>query len=45
VVGVYGMNFKFMPELNWKFGYPGVMVLILIACLILYRTFRRNRWL
>jgi magnesium transporter len=45
VVGVYGMNFDFMPELHWKFGYPLVMVLILVACLILYRTFRRNRWL
>jgi magnesium transporter len=45
VVGVEGMNFDFMPELHWKFGYPMVMVLILIACLILYRTFRRNRWL
>jgi len=45
VVGVYGMNFKFMPELTWKFGYPLVMTLIVIACLILYRTFRRNRWL
>jgi magnesium transporter len=45
VVGVYGMNFDFMPETRWKFGYPVVMVLILIACLILYRTFRRNRWL
>jgi magnesium transporter len=45
VVGVYGMNFDFMPETHWKFGYPLVMVLTLVACLILYRTFRRNRWL
>jgi magnesium transporter len=45
VVGVYGMNFEFMPELRWRFGYPLVMALILIACLFLYRTFRRNRWL
>lgn len=45
VVGVYGMNFDFMPELRWKFGYPVVMALILVACVILYRTFRRNRWL
>ncbi|HEU5469631.1 MAG TPA: magnesium and cobalt transport protein CorA [Actinophytocola sp.] len=45
VVGVYGMNFDYMPELRWHFGYPLVMVLILVACLILYRTFRRNRWL
>jgi magnesium transporter len=45
VVGVYGMNFDYMPELRWHFGYPMVMVLILVACLILHRTFRRNRWL
>ncbi|HET9140714.1 magnesium and cobalt transport protein CorA [Actinophytocola sp.] len=45
VVGVYGMNFDYMPELRWHFGYPLVMVLILVACVFLYRTFRRNRWL
>jgi magnesium transporter len=45
VVGVYGMNFDYMPELHWQFGYPLVMVLILLACVFLYRTFRRNRWL
>ncbi|HEV2778799.1 MAG TPA: magnesium/cobalt transporter CorA [Actinophytocola sp.] len=45
VVGVYGMNFDFMPELRWKFGYPAVLALIVVACVILYRTFRRNRWL
>jgi magnesium transporter len=39
------MNFQFMPELDWKFGYPfalGLMVLI-SAALILY--FRRRKWL
>jgi magnesium transporter len=45
VVGVYGMNFDYMPELKWKFGYPLVMSLVLIACLTLYRILRRNRWL
>lgn len=45
VVGVYGMNFDYMPELRWQFGYPLVMVLISAACVVLYRTFRRNRWL
>ncbi|GLZ35811.1 magnesium transport protein CorA [Lentzea sp. NBRC 105346] len=44
-VGIYGMNFDYMPELHWKYGYPVVMSLILIACLILYRILRRNRWL
>lgn len=45
VVGVYGMNFDYMPELHWKFGYPLVILLILLGCLVLYRTFRRNQWL
>ncbi|MFC4853875.1 magnesium/cobalt transporter CorA [Actinophytocola glycyrrhizae] len=45
VVGVYGMNFDYMPETHWRFGYPLVMLVILGACLILYRIFRRNRWL
>ncbi|MFD4670812.1 magnesium/cobalt transporter CorA [Lentzea sp. NPDC058450] len=45
VVGVYGMNFEFMPELKWRFGYPLILSLILIACLTLYRILRRNRWL
>lgn len=44
-VGVYGMNFDYMPELHWRFGYPAVLLVILGACLILYRIFRRNRWL
>ncbi|HEX2130575.1 MAG TPA: magnesium and cobalt transport protein CorA [Actinophytocola sp.] len=45
VVGVYGMNFDYMPETHWRFGYPLVMAVILGVCLILYRIFRRNRWL
>jgi magnesium transporter len=45
VVGVYGMNFDYMPELHWKFGYPLVILVILGVCLFLYRIFRRNRWL
>ncbi|OLF16426.1 magnesium/cobalt transporter CorA [Actinophytocola xanthii] len=45
VVGVYGMNFDYMPELRWRFGYPLVVLVILGACVILYRIFRRNRWL
>jgi magnesium transporter len=45
VVGVYGMNFDFMPELHWKYGYPIVITVTLIVCLILHRIFKRNRWL
>ncbi|MGQ0841188.1 magnesium and cobalt transport protein CorA [Actinokineospora sp.] len=45
VVGVYGMNFDQMPELRWKYGYPFVVAVILFACLVLHRTFKRNKWL
>jgi magnesium transporter len=43
--GVYGMNFTHMPELHWKIGYPAVIVLIALVCLLLYRGFKRNGWL
>ncbi|WP_328684016.1 magnesium/cobalt transporter CorA [Streptomyces sp. NBC_01261] len=45
VCGVYGMNFDHMPELHWRFGYPLVIGVITVACLVLYRGFRRNGWL
>ena len=45
VAGIYGMNFAHMPELNWQYGYPFTLALIAVACLVLYRGFRRNGWL
>lgn len=45
VAGIYGMNFKDMPELRWHFGYPVVLIFIAIACFLLYRRFRRIGWL
>ena len=45
IAGVYGMNFEHMPELTWKYGYPGLMTLILAGTILLYRAFRRNGWL
>ncbi|MET9832379.1 magnesium and cobalt transport protein CorA [Streptomyces sp. NPDC006385] len=45
VCGVYGMNFDYMPELRWTFGYPMVIAVISTVCVVLYRGFRRNRWL
>lgn len=32
-------------NLHWRFGYPIMIVAILVICLVLYRTFRRNHWL
>jgi magnesium transporter len=45
IAGIYGMNFDFMPELRWRFGYFIVLGGILTICLVLYRLFRRNGWL
>ncbi len=45
VAGIYGMNFEHMPELESRFGYPAVLVLIAVACLLLYRRFKRAGWL
>ncbi|MGP2437746.1 magnesium and cobalt transport protein CorA [Streptomyces sp. JW3] len=45
VCGVYGMNFDHMPELGWRYGYGLVLGVIAVACLTLYRGFRRNDWL
>jgi magnesium transporter len=45
VVGVYGMNFDFMPELHWTYGYAFVwgLMLTIVSCLVGF--FRRRRWL
>jgi magnesium transporter len=45
IVGVYGMNFGYMPELRQPWGYPAVLVFMAIVTLLIYRWFRRNGWL
>jgi magnesium transporter len=45
IAGIYGMNFKYMPELNWRVGYFLALGGITVACVILYRAFKRNGWL
>ena len=45
ITGVYGMNFEYMPELTWRIGYPLVLVVIALTCVLLYRGFKRNGWL
>ena len=45
IAGIYGMNFKNMPELQWDYGYYAVIGGILIACVALYWWFRRAGWL
>ncbi|SFR02847.1 magnesium transporter [Lentzea waywayandensis] len=44
-VGVYGMNFDHMPELRWTYGRPLVLAVLLIACLVVHRLLKRNKWL
>jgi magnesium transporter len=45
VAGFYGMNFRFMPELEWQYGYPFVVTLTISSCIIVYLFFRRAGWL
>ena len=45
IAGVYGMNFKYMPELEWPWGYPAVLLLMasVAGCMLIY--FRRKKWM
>lgn len=45
IAGVYGMNFKHMPELDWLYGYPFALVLMLVSLLLPLAWFRRKGWL
>lgn len=45
VASSYGMNFDFMPELKWSFGYPGAIGLMILAGLAPYLYFKRKNWL
>ena len=45
IAGIYGMNFKWIPELNWHWGYPFVLALTFTVCLILFLLFKRSGWL
>jgi magnesium transporter len=45
IAGIYGMNFEHMPELEWTFGYPMALLLMLAFCVGLYRYFKKVGWL
>ena len=45
IAGVYGMNFRNMPELNWAYGYHTSLVVMVTACVGLYVGFKRSGWL
>lgn len=43
--GVWGMNFKYMPELEWRWGYPMAIAVMVAVCGYLYRLFKKSGWL
>ena len=45
IAGIYGMNFRHMPELRWHVGYPFALTLMLVICTFLYHRFKRAGWL
>jgi magnesium transporter len=45
IAGIYGMNFKYMPELDWKWGYPMVWLVVIGIGIIMLIYFKKKRWL
>ena len=45
LAGIYGMNFKYMPELDWKYAYPIFWIVVLAAVAIMLFWFKKKRWL
>jgi magnesium transporter len=45
IAGIYGMNFRHMPELRWAFGYPAALALMGITTFFLWRYFKKKNWL
>ncbi|MDK2892687.1 MAG: magnesium transporter [Methanohalophilus sp.] len=45
IAGVYGMNFEYMPELQWRWGYPAVLVVMVMILLLMVFYFKKKRWL
>ncbi|RMF59394.1 MAG: magnesium and cobalt transport protein CorA [Calditrichaeota bacterium] len=45
IVGVYGMNFEYMPELKWHWGYWGIWLIMVIIAIVMVFYFRKKKWL
>ncbi|GAA4354913.1 magnesium and cobalt transport protein CorA [Angustibacter luteus] len=45
IAGIYGMNFRHMPELHWTLGYPMALGLMVLVSAVLYRQFKKSGWL
>jgi magnesium transporter len=44
VAGIYGMNFKYIPELEWEFGYVYVLILIVLSFISPLLWFKKKKW-
>ena len=45
VFSLYGMNFKWMPELEWHYGYPTAVAFTVVACTVLYKRLQKTGWI
>jgi magnesium transporter len=45
IAGIYGMNFHRIPELDWNYGYPACISVMLVVDILLYWRFRKAGWL
>ena len=44
IAGVYGMNFDYMPELQWRWGYPAILLFMATVGTIMFSYFKKKRW-
>ena len=45
ITGIYGMNFKYMPELNWAYGYPLILLIMTFISIGAFILFKKKKWL
>jgi magnesium transporter len=45
IAGIYGMNFEYMPELTKKWGYPAVLILMMVIAVVIYQWFKKKKWI
>ena len=45
VVGLYGMNFKYMPEIEWEYGYYAVLVVMAVMVAVMLTYYRKKKWI
>jgi magnesium transporter len=45
VAGIYGMNFKYMPELEWRFSYPMILIFMAVVAIVMLFFFKKKKWI